>query len=545
MKLNWKSWTGVVAGASLSLLMVFANQFGLDNTPTWGGKRSLIFLIGVVVITVSLLYRKENFIGRVAHSPLFMAGLLSAGIITYYFWGVTIGTWRTWFHETSYYDLQATAFHGGQIALNIKPDPRLLEFKGFDVYEPENRAGIPILWDATLYHGNYYLYWGPAPALFLALIKFFYAEEVGDSVLTFAFLSGTFLFLVLLILALWKKHHAALPTWAALLAIAYAGLVNPMTYILFEPRIYEAAIIAAQFFLIGGTYFLLTAFDRPSAPRLALAGFFLTCAAASRTTLIPAIGFLALAALMWAVKTQRANAVKFSAAFAVPLLIGAMSYAAYNYTRFDSVLEFGLRYQITSYNLYKDLDKTFSLAYIPPNLYKNLFNPFELRDTFPYIFPTRWLGPRWLEEGYPTFYLLLAESITGIFVGSPFMFFAFVNVTRRKADESTRWILAALTGSALLSFFMLQAFFFTTMRYLLDLIPTLSLIAILGFWQGLDLLQHRRFEKFSYITLAGILFFYGLILSFALSISAHFEQIRAVNPEMLKEWTMMFNLFFK
>ncbi len=546
MKLDWKKTLAVGIGASLALAMLFANQLGLDNNSVWGAKRFIIFFAGIFIFAIALLYRENNFIGKIFNSHdgrLYIGvGVLSAAMLIFYVWCVSIGTWSTWRYETNYFDLQATAFRHGQLALEVQPDPKLLAFKGFDVYEPSNREGISVLWDATFYKGSYYLYWGPAPALVLAVVKLFYAKEVGDNVLTFGFLSGTFLLLVLIILELRKKYFLKTPHWAILLGIAFAGLVNPMPYILFEPRTYEAAIIAAQFFLILGTYWLITAFNRPSILRFALAGFFLAFAVGSRTTLIPSVGFLALIALIWALKTQRADALKFIAAIALPLIIGAVSYALYNYARFDSFTEFGLRYQLTSYNLYNDLGKTFSFVYIPPNLYKTLFNPFEIRNIFPYIFPTRWIGPSWLENAnYPSFYLLLAESITGIFIASPFMIFAFL----AGFNKNARWILSALMGSALLSFFTLQIFFFTAMRYLLDLIPTLTILAIVGFWQGLDLLKSRRVARFSFATFGILLSIYGFVVSFALSISAHFEQIRGANPELLKQLTWMFKGLLK
>jgi hypothetical protein len=528
--------------------MLFANQLGLDNNPAWGAKRYLVFFTGIFIFIFSLFYREDNFIGQIFNTysgQLYLGvGILSAVIFIFYIWCVTIGLWTQWPYETHYYDLQATAFRHGQIALEVRPDPRLLALKGFDLYEPSNREGIPVLWDATLYKGKYYLYWGPAPAFLLALVKLFYTKEVGDNILTFTFLSGTFILLTAIILELWKKYYPEIPRWAILLGVAFAGLVNPMSYILFEPRIYEAAIISAQFFLIGGTYWLVTAFNRPSALRFALAGTFLVFAVGSRTTLVPAVGFLALITLIWALKTQHANALKFIAAIALPLTIGAIAYAGYNHTRFDSFTEFGLRYQLTSYNLYELLGETFSLAYIPPNLFKTLFNPFEIRDIFPYIFPTRWAGPAWLAKGnYPIFYLLFAESITGIFIGSPFMVFAFLAGFNK--DKKFRWIAATLAGSALSSFFMLQIFFFTTMRYLLDLIPTLTILAVIGFWQGLDMLKSRPIARFSFAAFGVLLSFYGFAISFALSLSAHFEALRGVNPELLKQLTQMFTSLFK
>ncbi len=186
-----------------------------------------------------------------------------------------------------------------------------------------------------------------------------------------------------------------------------------------------------------------------------------------------------------------------------------MSYVSYNYARFDSFTEFGLTYQLTSYNLKESLGKTFSLAYIPPNLPKTLFNGLENRVEFPYIILSRWTGPDWLEGHYPDFYLLLAEAITGIFAASPFMVFAFLAWLNK--DKNFRWVLISLAGSAFFVFLMLQVFFFTTMRYLLDLTPTLSILAVTGFWQGLAQLKNRPAARgiFSIIAFALLLYTIG------------------------------------
>lgn len=535
---------GGVIGSGIVLAMLFADQLGLDNNPVWGARRLFIFVIGILILAISLFHRENNFIGRAFNTyigQLYLAvGILSASIIIIYIWFVSIGLWTTWPNETSYYDLLATAFAHGQIALETQPDPALLTLE--NLYEPDNREGIPVLWDASLYKGKYYLYWGPTPALLLALVKPFYAQPVGDKPLTFVFITGTFIFMTLLILELWKKHYLGIPRWAVLLGIAFAGLVNPMLYILIEARIYEAAIISGQFFLIGGIYWLFTAFYRLSPTRLFLAGSFFALAVGSRTTLALPIMFLALTTLIWAIKSGQGRAFTLITAFALPLILGAIGYAWYNYARFDSVTEFGLRYQLTSYNLSASLDETFSLAYVPFNLYKTLFNPLEWRKTFPFLFPTRWAGPSWMQGNFQDFYLLLAEGITGIFVGSPFMVFGFLAGLNK--DRNFRWILICLTGSSLLTFFALQIFFFTTMRYMLDLVPALSLLAVIGFWQGFSLLKTRPIARSSLAVLGLVLCIYTIAISSVLPISGHLEAYKVFNPELLKKLTWAFNTIF-
>ncbi|MBI2331685.1 MAG: hypothetical protein HYU84_05925, partial [Chloroflexi bacterium] len=336
-----------------------------------------------------------------------------------------------------------------------------------------------------------------------------------------------------------RRYFPEVPRWAVLAAVAFAGLVNPMVYVLVEGRIYEAAIVAAQFFLVGGFYFLLPAFDQPTYPRLALAGTFFIFSIGSRTTILPAIGLLSVLILIWAFQTQRLRMIPILLAFAIPIAIGGAAYAAYNYARFDSVTEFGYRYQLTSYNLYQKMDETFAIEYIPPNLYKTLFNPLERRDAFPHIFPTRWAGPDWLTNYKPKMYLTFTENITGLFVGSPFMLLALLAFVKPRRD--LRWIIASVTLAFLATFITLQAFFFVAMRYMLDAVPTLVLLVVIGFWHGFELFKNKKI----FIAASTLLLMYTLILSLLLSLSGNLESFRILNPELIQRMTWTFNGFIK
>jgi len=523
--------------------MIFANQLGLESFPTWGVRRSAILIAGILLLAISIFYQKDNFIGKTLHSAdgrFYIALLvLNAGIFLIYVWFGSDGLWKSMHNETNYYDLQANAFAKGQLELEVEPAPALLAFTDVSLYEPENREGIPVLWDATFYKGKYYLYWGPTPALLLTPLKFFYKEDLGDKLLSLFFLTGTLFFLNLIILDLWRKCFSHIPRWAVLAAIAFAGLVNPMPYVMVEGRIYEAAIIAAQFFLVGGFYFLLSALEQPSLTGLSLAGLFFTLAIGARTPLAPGIGLLSIVMLVWAIQTQRQRLISVLAAFAIPLVLGAVAYASYNYARFDSFTEFGFRYQFTSYNLYKNLDKTLSLEYAPPNLYKTLFNPLEKRDAFPYIFPNRWAGPEWLTSYQPGMYLTFTENITGILIGSPFILFGLIALF--KPRPALRWILLALACTVLGIFITLQTYFFIAMRYLLDIIPTLSLLAIIGFWHGFDAFKNKK----AYTIIAIFFLSYTLALSMLISFSGNIELFKIHNNELVQQMTWTLNSIFK
>jgi hypothetical protein len=74
-----------------------------------------------------------------------------------------------WTPYTRYYDRQADAFLAGSLSLLEKPPAELLALA--NPYDYHNREGLGYLWDASLYRGKYYLYWGPVPALVAAGVK--------------------------------------------------------------------------------------------------------------------------------------------------------------------------------------------------------------------------------------------------------------------------------------------------------------------------------------------------------------------------------------
>ncbi len=456
--------------------------------------------------------------------------IASGLIILFYLWLVSLGLWKDFPLSTNYYDLQATAFHDGQLSLEVEPDPSLLALE--NPYEPANRENISVLWDATLYKGKYYLYWGPAPAFLLALVKFVFTREIGDNILTFLFLAGTFIFLVLIIYDVWKNYFPEIPPFIILASIILAGTVNPLPFVLIEARIYEAAIVSGQFFFIGGLYFLFGSFRNPTTSKLILTGIFFTLATGSRTPLALPIAFLLVVFFAWTHQNQKEKLLPFLASIGAPLLIGASAYVGYNYARFGSITEFGYTYQLTGFNINTHIKDTFSLAYIPPNLFKILLNPLEFKDGFPFIKPVLWGGPAsWLVNYSPKIYYYLSEGTTGLLVASPFLLFAFL----RKRRELF-WISTSLTGSTLLLFIITQIFFYTTMRYLLDLVPALTLLALLGLWSGFDSLKSKKL----FAILAATLWAYTIVIGVLLPFSSNVKRFREFNPEFIQHITTLF-----
>ncbi|NJN80713.1 MAG: hypothetical protein HC797_09740 [Anaerolineales bacterium] len=81
----------------------------------WGLRRYILFFAGILLLTVSALYREDNFIGKTIHSNegklKLYAIVLNIAIFLIYFWYISTGTVQMPSSETNYYDLLATAFH--------------------------------------------------------------------------------------------------------------------------------------------------------------------------------------------------------------------------------------------------------------------------------------------------------------------------------------------------------------------------------------------------------------------------------------------------
>ena len=82
---------------------------------------------------------KDWKVVRIYLSVVILCGL----IILAYLWWVSLGLWVHFPPSTNYYDLQATAFSHGQLALEVQPDPALLQLE--NPYEPANAMPAKII----------------------------------------------------------------------------------------------------------------------------------------------------------------------------------------------------------------------------------------------------------------------------------------------------------------------------------------------------------------------------------------------------------------
>jgi hypothetical protein len=457
---------------------------------------------------------------------LFLLGACLEFVLALYASG---GHWSSWPTITDYYDQQARAFLHGQASLLAEPDPRLAALP--DPYDKKSLAGIPTLFDASYYQGRYYLYWGPVPAIGVALVHFAGQElwgafrgysrpatviaflrlaanyPIGDNIVTFVSASGIMLFSLLILFRIRRKFFPQTGAWLLWIAIPAVVLGSPLAWMLNRPMIYEAAIASGQMFLLGGLCCILPAWsDAGSHPaRYALAAGCWACALGSRITLAGAVGVLLLATAFMLLRSALPRKSSFVRLvyLGLPLLLGVALLGAFNYIRFGNLLETGFRYQLGALDYTQVSSAAFDIRYLPLNLFNYFSRPFSIQPAFPWIIPA---------GDNPTFYplsishpmLFYVEPVSGLLLAAPFLLCAFglllairkggigdmVFAPTPSADNSFLFLWISLLCAVVLAIAPLLVYWYCTERFLLDFAPLLLILSACGAWAA-----HRFAER--------------------------------------------------
>jgi hypothetical protein len=469
----------------------------------------------------------------------------SVGIILFYAWLSMSGTGETSGVTSYYYSYLADAFLDGNLHLAWRPDPHLLSLD--NPYDPQARSELEKLdiltpVDFSLYEGKFYLYWGPVPGLLLAAVQFFLRQSsVDDSFLAFVFGTGIFFAQSMLILTIWDRYFHTLPKWILHISIVLAGLIWPIALLRSyydHARIYQAAIAGGQLFLISGLLMTFTAIAGPttSSWRLAAAGLLWALAIGSRHLLVIPIFLMCIITALWITREAVGFVTKVIkiTSLGLPLLLGGMGLGWYNWARFGSITETGLFYQLAGVNLQKHSTELFSSLNIIQNLYNYLFSAPGFTSKFPFVSMLQISKTIALPfYASPGFYY--AEPMTGLLYLFPFAVFAIIPLTGLLSDLFKRtpktpglqsgeqglitWLTLNLVISCFTSFLWIMFYFWAGMRHLGDLLPLLTILSLIGFWQGYRLSAHKSLTNTLYILSGIILASISMIMGTLLAIS--------------------------
>lgn len=341
-----------------------------------------------------------------------LVGLL---VIAYYLWAALAFNPIT---PNGYYNYLARGWQSGHLYTPIEVNPKLLALA--NPYDPSVPDEIKVH-DMALYKGHYFLYHGPAPALLTIYpYRMLTGKDLPEPVAVFLFASLGF---VACAVALRKLN----PQANSLHYLAL-GIANCVPFLLHRIWVYELAIISGCACLALG--YCLSIFNRYN-----LAGVAMAFAILSRPHLALALPF-------------------FSPRVWPAASIGVFATLLHNYLRFDSPLEFGLRYLIAGPG---QQTPNYSLQNLLPSLYLFWLEIPRLLGHFPFLaihnLPPLNLPPNFFHE-----------NIMGAIWLSPFL---LVSKPEWRAGLISLCLMLFLSSTGWVS-----------QRYLVDFLPLLVLASL-------------------------------------------------------------------
>ena len=426
---------------------------------------------------------------RHLRSRLWLLLVLSVACAAYVYF-ISAGGLHNWPVYGTYIDMQADGFRAGHLYVPLEPAPELV--RAADPYDRANIRYWPL--DISYFRGRFYTYWGPTPALLLALGKTLLGinRPIGDQYIGLFSACLTTLGGVLIIERMGRRLFGAVPRVVLVFAILAFAFANPMLHNVTTAGTYISAILSAQAWLVVG---VLLAFDvvwyagtnSARRSRLLLAGLCWGLALASRVTVLPTVAVLiAITALAegWVSERRWSKTLIGALWLGVPVAITGIGLLVYNKLRFDSPFEFGLNVQLSGYPRMR-----FQTQYLLPNLYAYSLRPFAATCQFPWLYQVWWMKTGAFPAGFslPADYMI-DEPVVGWLRVVPitwFIVFAFWFVPRPlrlrlRHGRVYLWCLIAFSAMASLTGVTAVIVYGATMRYLGDVTPGLVLLALLG-----------------------------------------------------------------
>ena len=283
--------------------------------------------------------------------------------------------------------MQTEAIMNGQIHLTEEPDQLLNKMKNpYDYYQRQIQ-GINYLYDVAYYKGKYYNYFGITPIL--------------TSILPFRIITGKYthtyifnlIYLFISIASLYSLYKKLINKYIKNLSLCnfylgfYTIIFASNIFTLIRGLKYDIVLTSGISFLLISLNLAISLYNnhKHKTLKLILLGITTSLIVLSKPNLI-IYYFLILFFIIISFKNLNIKEkIKNYSLIIIPLSIFAIFQMFLNYIRFDNILEFGAKYQLTSFNMNYCMSITFGKIYA--GLMEYIFktptvNPLQ----FPFIF---------------------------------------------------------------------------------------------------------------------------------------------------------------
>lgn len=286
-------------------------------------------------------------------------------------------------HPSGFYGWQTEAFTSGQLYLKILPRPELANLS--NPYDGAQNVLLRVL-DLSYYKGHYYSYFGIGPILMLTLpwrlLTHSYLTESGATAL---FVIASFAIDIVLLAHIRRFFF---PNASKAEVICSYLLITLGSFISIHLVGINAGTVAQT-----GAYFcfdaalacvLWTLTGNSPARGIAATSLFCGLAVACRPSFAPLyLMILPPAFIAYGERKGRHSLIRFTLASVVPCAAIAAGLMYYNFVRFDSIWEFGNRYQMTNVD-YRSVT-LLSAGNILGHARSFILAPFELNHFFPFF----------------------------------------------------------------------------------------------------------------------------------------------------------------
>lgn len=487
IKLNLSEIKGSVNIKSITFLSALPFNFSLLRFLLIFAAGSLIYLIYHFKL-YKVIYNRRKKLHRIVIACVLLFCLLSAFMFI--------------FPNQSQIDYQSINPQGcdhyvqmfdsvckGQANLDLPVDPKLKELS--NPYDSSLRSEnkVTVEWDRAYYNGQYYSYFGIVPVFVFYFPYYFITGKLPTMNMTslfFSLLSIIFLFGAVLtaVKKFVKRPNMLLLIFGLITAVFSSGIY----YSLDLSNIYFAAVISSMSFLLLCLWMGLAAYNEKSAKKqisfLFISGLsFILCVGCRPTMAINAL-ILAPAFIYLLVNKNYSIKRRLCCAgiFLAPIIVGAACLLWYNYIRFDSFFEFGTAYQLTVNDIHAN---KISLAYLPSAIIQYFLQPMTFTSTFPHIAMSSVHLANYGHYVYLDNQLALISfpSIVLALAALPLVLKNHRKGIRRKDSNSYvkffTYIMIVILSVVIIWLDYCMAG--TAFRYLIDILPTLSILSILVF----------------------------------------------------------------
>lgn len=292
------------------------------------------------------------------------------------------------------YELLADSMLNGHLYIDYDDiDENLLKMENPYDTDARKEQNVRVHWDNAFYNGHYYMYFGVAPVI-LTFIP--YKIITGHSLTTYhatqiyvaLFIIGVFLLFYKLCKIFYSETNKII-----YVACSVVFSVVSIWYSITTPALYCTAITAGLCMAIWSIYFFIkSVYEEKNENKSIFYAFFGSLFGAITFACRPPIGlvnFLVIPMLVHFIKNHKMSSKMIGKLFiaALPYFVIAILLMLYNYARFNSPLEFGQTYQLTSVDQH-NYSSTFSnidFSNLITNILINFFGCGKYTSTFPFV----------------------------------------------------------------------------------------------------------------------------------------------------------------